>query len=444
MSIAQRIVEAIDRMAEGKPEAALICASIAADATASKEYPQIKQAHRRYRKFINNNLALITRTAFGNTAITKSLRLNYKHPKLRPDKDGLCSFEQIMYFVVRCGLVHAAEIPDTLSFSDNAIIAVSDGRLVLPARLIYGLIVAVVASPVNAGEQSQQHYGINVDGESIGLREFWGCREDVEALVFGARNERIANQYRCYADEWAKRVIQSRNTLDLLVWAYCANEAASAVLKMLPRDNSHNATACVLARANVDAHRGGVGVVWSFVSNKIGNAGGIGINAKSHWEMAACAHGVVDFEKRKDLKPVFDAFKAELRNNDQQRRADGGVALIDALLAELHERFPIVASQLPQPSDTSGSSKATDTKSKRCSSPPMSLAQFGIALDMDYRSFKTKAEAEWDLKPENAARRLWSIDCNLINDAGIEARIFDHAAKLTAERQKKRHLRATN
>ncbi len=442
MSIAQRIMEAIDRMAEGKAEAALISASIAVDATARKEYPQIKQDHRRYQKFLSSNLALITRTAFGNVAITKSLRLNYQHQRLRADKDGLCSFEQIMHFVVRCGLVHEAEIPNTLAFTDEKPISVRDGRLILPAGFVYGLIAAVVASPVNASEQSEAHYGINVDGEAFPLGELWGRKCELESLVFGKRNERIAKHYRCCAIEWATRVVDSRSILDLLVWAYLTHQAASAVVKTLPRDNAGNATACVVPFVNVDAERGSVGSVWSFVSKEIGNAGGIGINANVLWEITMCAYGVVDFRQRQDLKPVYEAFKAELRTNDRQRLANGGTPLIDALLAMLHDRFPTVAAQLPRPQHDHRPSQAAVTKSIRRSSPFMSLAQFALALDMDYRRFKAIAQTEWELKPESERGMLWSINFNLLNDVGLEGRIIKHAAKLTAERDKKRHLRA--
>ncbi len=347
-----------------------------------------------------------------------------------------------MYFVVRCGLVHEAEIPDTQEFTQDALISVRDGRLTLPAGFIYGLIVAVIASPANAGEQSETHYQINVDGEALPLHEFWGRSCGLESIIFGKRNERIAKHYRNCAGDWAKRVVDSRSILDLLVWAYLTHQAASAVMKMLPRDNAGNPTACVVPFANVDAERGSVGSAWSFVSKELGNAGGIGINPDALWELAMCAYGVVDFRQRQDLKPVYDAFKAELRNNDQQRRANGGTPLIDTLVATLHERFPTVAAQLPKPRNGNRPSQAAVTKSTRRSSPFMSLTQLGIALDLDYRRFKSIAQIEWELKPENERGTLWSINFNLLNDAGFEERIVKHAANLTAEREKKRQVRA--
>lgn len=75
-------------------------------------------------------------------------------------------------------------------------------------------------------------------------------------------------------------------------------------------------------------------------------------------------------------------------------------------------------------------------KAKRRSSPMLSLNQFGKALTMDYRKFKEKAEAEWDLKPENESKTKWSIDLNRLGDDGKEALIVQHA-KFLADGGKK-------
>lgn len=75
-------------------------------------------------------------------------------------------------------------------------------------------------------------------------------------------------------------------------------------------------------------------------------------------------------------------------------------------------------------------------KAKRRSSPMLSLNQFGKALTMDYRKFKEKAEAEWDLKPENESKTKWSIDLNRLGDDGKESLIVQHA-KFLADGGKK-------
>jgi hypothetical protein len=151
MSIAKRIAEAIDKLLAGDPESALIPVSIAVDATASQMYPT-KKNNEAYKDWLHDNLSLITKAGMGNVSVTESFRFAYNHPDIIPGDDGCCSFEQILYHVVRCGLLHGAELPENLTFSTDGVIKIDSGRLTLGSSLIYGLIVAVVVSPVNGGQ----------------------------------------------------------------------------------------------------------------------------------------------------------------------------------------------------------------------------------------------------------------------------------------------------
>ena len=154
MSIAKRIIEAYDKMNIRDAEAALIPASIAVDATAKKENPDLKTGDA-YKQFLHKNLELITRVAFGgNKAITNSFRIRYNHPQIKTDNEGLCSIEQVWYHTVRCGLLHDGCLPSSLRFIWQTAIKVDDDLLVLPATFVYGLMFAVIASPVNINESA--------------------------------------------------------------------------------------------------------------------------------------------------------------------------------------------------------------------------------------------------------------------------------------------------
>jgi hypothetical protein len=178
MSVAKRITEAIDKLIAGDPESALIPASIAVDATASQVYPA-KRNNEAYKDWLHDNLALITKVGMGNVSITENFRLAYNHPELRLGDDGLCSFEQILYHVVRCGLLHGAKLPENLMFSmDGAIRVDSDsGKLTLGSSLIYGLIAAVVVSPVNRDQTIPDNYGITIFSKTKPLNELWGQKQ---------------------------------------------------------------------------------------------------------------------------------------------------------------------------------------------------------------------------------------------------------------------------
>ena len=172
MSVSKRIAEAIDKMVAGDAESALISASIAVDATASQVYPT-KRNNQAYKDWLHDNLTLITKVGMGNVSI-ENIHLAYSHCDLLPDDEGLCSIEQIIYHVVRCGLLHKAKLPDTLKFSSEGAIKIEGNTLILGSSLIYGLIVAVIVCPVNAKERTPDNYSITVFGKSLSLNELWG------------------------------------------------------------------------------------------------------------------------------------------------------------------------------------------------------------------------------------------------------------------------------
>jgi hypothetical protein len=173
MSVGKRICEAIDRLAATDYEGALIPTSIAVDATASQVYPA-KKNNEAYKDWLHDNMWLITKVGMGNVSI-HNFRFRYNHPEVRCDPNGLCSLEQILYHVVRCGLLHAAKLPGNLRFGPPGQTKMEkDGTLVLSAGLICGMISAVVASSVNQNEVAPEHYGTTIFGRTMPLNQLWG------------------------------------------------------------------------------------------------------------------------------------------------------------------------------------------------------------------------------------------------------------------------------
>jgi len=175
MSIGKRVSEAIEKMEASDSEGALfaICAPI--EATAVKEFN--KKGRSSYKNFIHQNLGLITDIAFGGRQIL-NMNLAYNHPDLKKNSDGTYSFQDIIYHVVRCGHYHEAKIPDNLKFTQEGLISVNDGNLVLPSSLIYGLIIAVVVSPANSGENTNKNEILNLYNFPIPINKLWGKRKE--------------------------------------------------------------------------------------------------------------------------------------------------------------------------------------------------------------------------------------------------------------------------
>ena len=140
MGIGKRVKEAIEKMQTADPEAAWIPTSIALDATAKKEYPNVKKVGERYKKFIHENFRLISRLSFGGVTIGR-MHLGYQHPDIKIDDKGTCSIEEILYHAVRCGLLHEGNLPKNLRFVRRNIIQRKEGVLILPSSMIYGIII---------------------------------------------------------------------------------------------------------------------------------------------------------------------------------------------------------------------------------------------------------------------------------------------------------------
>jgi hypothetical protein len=176
MSIAKRVAEAFQNFHKKDPEGALmhICAAI--EATATAEYA--KEGRESYKRFLHENLGLVTKVALGGSI--QNINLGYTHPHIKTVVPGLCSFEDLIYHAVRCGLYHQASIPADLHFKDEPVFEVDADRLVLPAKMVLGLIVAVVVAPVNKNESvTGDYHGLNLSGYEIPLHRLWGKRAEL-------------------------------------------------------------------------------------------------------------------------------------------------------------------------------------------------------------------------------------------------------------------------
>ncbi len=179
MSVADRIIEACDKLQAKDLEGALIPISIALDATAKREYG--KQGRGSYKDFIRSNMRLITRSGCGPSI--GNIQVRFAHPEIKARPDGTCTLEEILYHAVRCGLLHEAELGKDLRFQEGNSLFIDGQTLVLPSCLISGLLVSVVAAPVNAGERISDNYGILMRGYHNPLNRFWGKREETMKLL---------------------------------------------------------------------------------------------------------------------------------------------------------------------------------------------------------------------------------------------------------------------
>jgi hypothetical protein len=178
MSIVSQLTQAI-KNTPANMEQAWIAVSIAIAATAEKEYPQIKLDREKYETFLNDNRFLITMTAFriGNPLlfgnVLKTVDKRYK------DRDTI-TLSEILYYA-RCKLLHEAELPISVGFTDftdGTMIDLRDPqRIVISNSLLYSLVLAVIAANSNAGNSFKENYSATILGKTIWLNKMWGKKQ---------------------------------------------------------------------------------------------------------------------------------------------------------------------------------------------------------------------------------------------------------------------------
>jgi hypothetical protein len=169
--IASQVVRALRLLQEGDFEGALVFVCVAVAASSKKEFPNLRGDGEKFRAFIDKHFELIM-SATGVVPIIKgNIYVGMKHPKA--NTKGRCSLSQILYDVVRCTVMHEAEMPPNISFIREGF-RFGKGRIDLPQSLLYGLIVAVACCQANVDLMFPPGFALTIGNERISFMEFKG------------------------------------------------------------------------------------------------------------------------------------------------------------------------------------------------------------------------------------------------------------------------------
>lgn len=170
MAISDRVRECIDKLNANEYESALIQLSIAFDGTAKKEYPRIKKVGERFKAFLKANQDIITYFTFGGVIFIDC------------EVDGY-TLEQIIYKVLRCGLLHEGSIPGEIEFVDELVWGRPGGKWRLPKSYVLGGLLAVIGANNNAGERVPEHYVVVIKGNRYQVNQLWGNSELIRRIM---------------------------------------------------------------------------------------------------------------------------------------------------------------------------------------------------------------------------------------------------------------------
>jgi hypothetical protein len=183
MSIANTVQATIEFYESGNVESALIMACIAVDATAKKEYPTERNNNVRYKGFMREYAWLIGHIGLRGV-VARHIKLKALPPNLKPDSNGSVSLEDVLYGVVRCGLLHEATIKDHVILEETVILGYDGQKYQLPTSLPLGLIAAAIASPLNISERLETHHVLKLGEQEYFVNDLWGRRDVFAALLY--------------------------------------------------------------------------------------------------------------------------------------------------------------------------------------------------------------------------------------------------------------------
>lgn len=187
MSIGTQVSDSMRKLVARRFEDAVVPASVAMSATARLEYPNDADTSA-CRKFVQANLPIICKVGWVAFGVSQPINFIYRrldgHVKRSAPRVAVRTMPEMLYDVVRCTAVHEAKLPDNLRFTDAPMIQTGrDGELVLPIDVVYGLLIAVVASPKNAGQKAEGDPIFSFGRKKIALNYLWGNPDEVAAFI---------------------------------------------------------------------------------------------------------------------------------------------------------------------------------------------------------------------------------------------------------------------
>ena len=185
-NISKHVIDSINKLSNKDYELSLTAICLAIDATSRNEYKMISKVGDRYKKFIQDNISIITKASMGfnlqgnmyfSDVFSKESSMNSS------DDAPSISFAEIIY-KARCSLVHEAELPQQLKFIDDNRIIVDEKSITLPISIVYGLLFSVIGARSNIINNTKSNLLINFKKRSLPLDSFWGQKKKIEQYLF--------------------------------------------------------------------------------------------------------------------------------------------------------------------------------------------------------------------------------------------------------------------
>ncbi|MND57558.1 hypothetical protein D3C81_1327690 [compost metagenome] len=180
MTIAARIQECTVKLALGDAENAFIQLAIAIDGTAKLLYPG-KKTSERCKKFLKDSLPFILWSlSNGTPAKTTSLSFEISNSS---QSSAWIEFEDLVYKVMRCSLLHDGELSKKVEFVDAPYVGTLNGKMQFPLALLGSLLFAVIASPVNERQRVADSTSFTFGKTKVPVNHMLGSLEKTKIAI---------------------------------------------------------------------------------------------------------------------------------------------------------------------------------------------------------------------------------------------------------------------
>ena len=177
--IGKRIDECLEKIKVLDGENAFIQLALAIEGTSKLVYPNITSSARRNKQFIKDN------TPFVLWSLTNGTPSDTKHFAFQTEDGKEFLLEEVMYKLLRCSLVHEAEMPDLVTFTSSNCIANLNGKIILPIAIIEAYCWAVIANPVNKNALLERNHMMLPYGTTApyDLNDYWGNEKMLREVI---------------------------------------------------------------------------------------------------------------------------------------------------------------------------------------------------------------------------------------------------------------------
>lgn len=180
MTIGARIDECMNKLSLGDAENAFIQLSIAIDGTAKRLYPGQRTTDR-CKRFLKENLALVLWSLTNGTP-TQTTEFSFQFGGVGPPNKST-TFEDLVYGIMRCALLHEGEMPAKVEFVSAPYIGMLQGKMQFPVALIGALLLAVIASRVNVNEKVSASTAFTFGTTKVYVSQFLGSPEKTKNAI---------------------------------------------------------------------------------------------------------------------------------------------------------------------------------------------------------------------------------------------------------------------